>query len=524
MDRHGEIGARGLSGLFSALLLTLVSGCGAMSADGFAAEGAKTAAKANSGPPKGLEPLFKGLGTPDTVLVFSGELQGYLEPCGCSENQSGGLARRADLFQQMWGKSWHTAAFDVGGDLNAKRLSYQQSLLKEDFLRKALAEMRYSGMALGQEELRLGGDQLFELFSEWSSADRFVPFVSANVTILSTREIGTPKEYVAVDVGGRHIVATAVIGKSKLTPELKGKDVDESILKIDDAEKSLETLMPRLIDEKPDLLILLAHAEDDEAAALAQRFPQFQIVVTAGGPEDPELKSRHVGSTLLVQVGRKGKYVACVGLSGAKRNPSLSFEMVELDRHRFENAKQMTDLMREYQQRIIAEHPDAGFTLVPKEPGTFVGVDQCKDCHQKAYDVWIKTGHATALASLTEGRPEEKPEWKVDRQFDPECLACHVTGWSPQDALRYKSGFVSLKETPQLANQQCENCHGPGSVHVAAELAFQKTKNAPPDLESARAEMRETRACDECHDHDNSPHFEYDKYWHGGEGLIGVEH
>ena len=40
--------------------------------------------------------LFKDWPTPQAVLVITGELDGYIEPCGCTgkENQKGGLSRR----------------------------------------------------------------------------------------------------------------------------------------------------------------------------------------------------------------------------------------------------------------------------------------------------------------------------------------------------------------------------------------------------------------------------------------------
>src|SRR5262245_57565028 len=56
--------------------------------------------------------LFDGWGAPAAAIVFSGEQHGYLEPCGCSVNQLGGLARRADLFRQIQERGWATTAFD----------------------------------------------------------------------------------------------------------------------------------------------------------------------------------------------------------------------------------------------------------------------------------------------------------------------------------------------------------------------------------------------------------------------------
>jgi hypothetical protein len=66
----------------------------------------------------------------------------------------------------------------------------------------------------------------------------------------------------------------------------------------------------------------------------------------------------------------------------------------------------------------------------------------------------------------------------------------------------------------------CENCHGPGAKHVAAE---QGDFEASPELmESLRNEMKlpldQARdKCLECHDIDNSPDFHkdnaFEEYW-----------
>ncbi|MBX3442520.1 MAG: hypothetical protein KF774_08930 [Planctomyces sp.] len=486
------------------------------------ADSAAPAANSGGGLPPGKQPAFQGWDKPAAVLVLTGEQQAYLEPCGCTENQTGGLARRADLFHQLWARKWPTVAVDVGGDLDGRRLSRDQAMLKLEFFRKALQHMRYSGVALGREELRLGSEKLFELHSLWSSEDDFdLPFLSANVTLLSTRDIGTPLEYRIVEAGGRRFGITSVIGRTR------AKDLpetDESLLRIDDPKQSLAGVLPRMKAERPDILVLLAHAEDEESIELAKAFPDFHVVVTAGGPEDPEGKEERIGNTLFVQVGRKGKHTACVAVTGPRERPVLKFELVEMDRHRFGNAPEMTQLMREYQQQIIDQRPDHNFELTFDRQATFVGVDQCKDCHKQAYDVWVKTGHANAFESLKHGRHDEPKESIVDRQYDPECLACHVTGWAPQDALRYRSGFVDFASTPHLAGQQCENCHGPGSRHVELELEFQKSNKMTDALEKARDDVRETRACDDCHDHDNSPNFDYEIYWHGRDGKIAVEH
>ena len=103
--------------------------------------------------------------------------------------------------------------------------------------------------------------------------------------------------------------------------------------------------------------------------------------------------------------------------------------------------------------------------------------------------------------------------------FDPECLSCHVTGWDPQEYIRYRTGFLNKEfaETEEqlslhsrLAGNQCENCHGPGSRHIelieAGEEDLAK-KEVAVTLEEAKS------ICYRCHDSDNSPEFDFDTYW-----------
>ncbi|MFB3078839.1 MAG: LPS export ABC transporter periplasmic protein LptC, partial [Lysobacterales bacterium] len=42
----------------------------------------------------------------------------------------------------------------------------------------------------------------------------------------------------------------------------------------------------------------------------------------------------------------------------------------------------------------------------------------------------------------------------ITRIFDPECLACHVTGWHPQQVLRYKTGFINDQFATDPADKQ----------------------------------------------------------------------
>jgi hypothetical protein len=146
----------------------------------------------------------------------------------------------------------------------------------------------------------------------------------------------------------------------------------------------------------------------------------------------------------------------------------------------------------------------------PTGRGLFVGSEACGKCHTQAYKIWQGTTHATAMNTLVNGNPP--------RLHDPECISCHATGWEPQKFYPFTGGYQNMKDTPHLAGNGCENCHGPGKKHAEAELASATTPNKsdPKLLAALRSSMRVSRdaaGCVQCHDVDNSPEFDFDSYW-----------
>ncbi|MCG8586313.1 MAG: cytochrome c family protein, partial [Pirellulales bacterium] len=136
------------------------------------------------------------------------------------------------------------------------------------------------------------------------------------------------------------------------------------------------------------------------------------------------------------------------------------------------------------------------------------------DCHTTAYDIWKDTPHATAIDSIV--NPPER--YETARHFDPECISCHVVGWEPQKYFPFEDGYMDLKKSKHLHHVGCENCHGPGSAHIAAE----EEADDEEVLKMLRAQMRiskETmktsfeRGCVQCHDLDNDPNFVFEEYW-----------
>ena len=93
--------------------------------------------------------LFKGWNQPDVAIILSGEQHGYLQPCGCTYPQFGGLTRRYNLIQALRHRGWPVVAADLG-DINQK--TGPQTLLKYTYSMRALDIMTYTAVNVGEFE------------------------------------------------------------------------------------------------------------------------------------------------------------------------------------------------------------------------------------------------------------------------------------------------------------------------------------------------------------------------------------
>lgn len=481
-----------------------------------------TGVEKNASGKSSVQPIVKDWPQPAFVLAMTGQMHGYIEPCGCSPRQSGGLARRSDLFRQLReDKKWPVLAMETGGALNYERVTRHQSVLKFNMILDALNGMGYRGLGLGTEELQLTPIKLFSVYSERNVQEGFdLPFIAANVVLLGSTDLGTPLPYRVLKIGGKKVAVTSIFG-NEFKKEVSLISKDE--LTLTDPAVALPPVIAAMKKENPDAMVLMSYDSAETSRATAKSFPEFNVVVSAGGADDPGDEYEMIGNTLFFVSGMKGKHVNLIGFYPGEKTP-MRFERVELDQDRFKRDPAIRKLMQEYQDRLKEEWltPSTevrAFTFPHESGHQFVGAKVCAECHASAYEVWEGTNHANATASLLDGRPEEKGEW-IDRTYDPECLCCHATGWDASGAIPYTDGFIDEKTTPHLLGNQCENCHGPGSEHVKLEKEF-KTKGGAPSaaVTASRKAVHvskanaEKKVCLKCHDFDNSPKFDFEKYW-----------
>jgi hypothetical protein len=293
---------------------------------------------------------------------------------------------------------------------------------------------------------------------------------------------------------------------------------------------------------KVDVKFLLFQGSFAGAKAIAQQhFPdKFDVILCLSEEDTPPSQADQLGKTMIVRVGHRGRFIGVVGAfrTGEPKRPfDFYYQSVALGEE-YETAKdkeadhpvlklldyyaaevKSQDFLKRTIQRPIALPQGVGNVTLK-----FIGSQECAKCHAQDFAIWQKSKHEHAFDALV--KVANKP---TQRQFDPECVSCHVTG------LGQKSGYDGMPATRLLRNVNCENCHGPGNLHAQAPMnpvlakAMSPWKANPQDCLPLPATIqkgfdamtpaekaiyvRVNDMCTKCHDIDNDPHFKFDKNW-----------
>jgi len=381
----------------------------------------------------------------------------------------------------------------------------RQAEIKFQVTANALGKLGYGAIGFGHDDLRLAIGELVAIAGDDGQGTLFS---SANVAILDRSFTPTQK---LIESGGLKIGVVAFLG-DKYREQL---DVAEIVHT--PAIEGIQQAVANLKEQGADLLVLLAHADMEETRAVVKAVTGFELIVTAGGAQEPPYEAERLKDNgLLIQVGEKGMFMPTFGYYPDKTGTDRwKYERIPLD-DRFEDSPEMLDVLAGYQD-LLESLGLEGLEVRPirhLSGRTFEGSAKCGECHESEYETWLDTPHSEATQTLV--KPGERSE--ISRHFDPECLSCHVTGWNAQKFFPYESGYLGLEKTPMMHGNGCENCHGPGSEHVAAEeddadegLVARLRKEMQLPLAAAE------KSCMECHDIDNSPDFHvlgaFEEYW-----------
>lgn len=386
-------------------------------------------------------------------IVITGDIDGFLTPCGCTVPMTGGIMRQATLVRQLR-KSAEVLLLCNGAFVLGRG---KQDDLKARSLAETLGALNVSAINLSPEDARRGIGAVQEIQNLTDNS-----LVCGSIRPISALPIRTTAVAGPILVGGVS-AHPANIALSMGTYPIPEADAVRLLLR----EAADRSLMPAL----------LLDGSQADARDLAERFPDLRLIVYRSTSDSP-LEAEKIGQTLLVTPGQFGKSVIRLSVDGAafsgyqvvRLNPDLKDDPLT---KRF-----MADYLRSLDASGLLEE------MVRRPSRAFAGSKTCGTCHKEAFNLWAGSKHSRAFGSLE----------VQGHAHDPDCVRCHVVG------LDLSKGFRSRQLTPGLAAVGCESCHGPGKDHAARPHAVRLSKAG-------------TEMCSKCHTPEQSPGFNALTMW-----------
>jgi 2',3'-cyclic-nucleotide 2'-phosphodiesterase (5'-nucleotidase family) len=435
------------------------------------------------------------------TVLYTCSAKGQIRSCNCTKFRFGGYGRAATLVSQIREKSDCLVLLE-GGD--ALEWTGFQAEMKAEVTGKALKLMAYDAMIPGEDEVGKSGSQYIEQFDKTAA-----PVVCANYSkdgdnkpTYSTYRVIKTKSGLRVGVIG---LLSPSVGRLFQEADFASK--------VTDPRKALKPALAQASKEA-DAIILVYHGPLSEAEKLATRGIDLilathrtsrDVLFPEKGAESNEVDApvKRQGDTVLVNAETNANWsLGRIDLHLKQgRAKSAKHKLLYLDR-RYDEHPEMVKVYDDYNQKVksavLAQSgqlkTDAEALLKKRglnleqmrarlRKSPFVTAGKCKECHPEIYEIWTNSRHAKAMDTLK----------KTNQEFDPECVSCHATG------VMIRNGFANMKDTPELANVQCEACHGPAEQHLA-------------DTKKPYGEAGEM-SCRACHTDERTPEFDYEQAW-----------
>lgn len=450
------------------------------------------------------KPAASAKRTPSKVssfaLLYTASARGQIRSCNCSKFRFGGYGRELTLLKSVRQKNPDILLLE-GGDITGG--SGFQAGLKSDVAAKALKALGYAAMIPGEEELGVRGTRYVGRFGSQSS-----PIICANLYKDGTDKPIYAPYTIKNTKNGLRVALVGLIAPDAAGPFL-GKQYGESVK---DPAQILKSVIPG-VRQKADVVAVIFHGQAADAEKLASQQGVDLIVASHCSTERPlfpekgksemDAPVKKVGGAYIINAETRTNWSLgqlYITLQSGKIK-AVKHKLTYLDRS-FEEDPQMVKIYDDYnekvKQAVLASgskirqdmeailikrgiKPEEVRTRLRKSP--FVTSEQCKTCHEDICRSWEETRHAHAMSTLE----------KVKQEYDPECVGCHATG------VVVRNGYVNQKETPELANIQCEACHGAGEAHVKSPA-----KGYGDCGEST---------CRSCHTDERDPEFDFAIAW-----------
>ncbi len=441
-------------------------------------------------------PQNDGNTAPTVRLYIVSDPSGALEPCGCVKDQLGGVDHLAAYVEGERASAPASAFISAGPfffmDPTLKDDHKSQDIAKAKTMATSFKQLGLTAFAPGKNDYAAGEAELDQLRA--TSGALPLPFVrEINGVKLGFVGVGAPppgapekpsidaiKEQLAVvrKGGAKIVVALAAVGRGEAkriadaVPELTAVVAGSP-----GGEGDANTESPP--GERIGNVIVAQTGNHLTTVAVLDLFVRdgSTTFADASGLDDArkraELTRRIDELHQRIAIWEQEGKIAKADVDARRADlAKLEAQRVELDhrpppatgsffrytvkevRDSLGKDKGVTDQMLAYYKQVNEANKVAFADKKPRPApagdASYIGTDNCATCHLDPKDVWDKTAHAHAYATLS----------KQFKEFNLDCVSCHVTGYD-------LPGGSTVTHVKDLENVGCEVCHGPGSKHAA---------------------------------------------------------
>ncbi|MBI4041101.1 MAG: hypothetical protein HY390_04460 [Deltaproteobacteria bacterium] len=354
------------------------------------------------------------------TFVYTSQILGEIEPCGCKYRPLGGFARQKKLVDQLHQEKNLVIGLD-SGDLFFK--SFSASSHEEahwapqaEFMVSIFNDLNYVAIGLGETDFALGVNFLKKLEKKAKFS-----FLNANLVDKTTgRPLFIPH---LIRSYGNHKIGFFSVIDSNLNLPMTVQVLDPIVV----AQKIVKELRPQV-----DILIALSHLEFSNDERWVKAVSGIDFVFGGHGGERLEAPIS-IGKTRIFQASQLGKYVGVLKWEPANRkqasSPESSYQnqIVALDEAQFGNGDAhffnqvqafKTKIAELTQNQVALEQKESFHTLEKDFSVQFSTYTSCKECHAEQYQIWKSSKHATAMVPL----------YIRNQHFNPTCVGCHSVG------------------------------------------------------------------------------------------------
>jgi hypothetical protein len=361
-----------------------------------------------------------------------------MQPCGCSGGQLGGLDRRYAVLNAVTAQN--RLVLDTGSLVPE---STEQNLIKFNIIVQAYVQLGYDVVNLTEQDILIARQAgLLDSFGS----------VFNCITANAADDVKLPAKFTKKFTQNGIVFEAAVVAAET-----------------EDQLSRLPEQFSSPAGSSWGVNILFLNRADAKTIAAVSDMNLVDLMIIPSQSEDkPMLVGDANRAPLVIESGRLGKYVGKIQVTfdGAGQKPQLKFFEIPVT----EDTPQyqpLVDLYKDYQRLVKdADIIEKQSRFILPDNLEYVGSKYCKLCHDYEYEKWMTSKQVFIPGLSKQAAPDSRHAdafatlEKVNSEYDPECVVCHVVG------MQYQTGYLSPAKTPELKDVGCENCHGPGSEHL----------------------------------------------------------